>query len=135
MDLGGFPIFRMMSGKMKWLAARQKVLAQNVSNADTPRYRPKELKDVDFTKPGTAETFRVALARTHPRHLSGGAGADTFDARRQPEPYETLPAGNAVVLEEQLAKVAENRHTHALMTQLYRKHLQMFRIALGRQGR
>ncbi len=134
MDLNNLPVFRMMSGKMKWLAERQTVLAKNVSNSDTPRYRPKELKEVDFTQLEKANAFRVALARTDPRHLAGSGAAVRFDAAGQRNPYETLPAGNAVVLEEQLAKVAENRHDYALMTQLYRKHIQMFRIALGQRG-
>jgi flagellar basal body rod protein FlgB len=31
-------------------------------------------------------------------------------------------------------KVAQNKHDYELMTQLYRKHVQMFRIALGRNS-
>jgi flagellar basal-body rod protein FlgB len=38
------------------------------------------------------------------------------------------------VLEEQLVKVAETQMDYQTMTNLYRKHMQMFRIALGRGG-
>ena len=132
MDLSKFPVFRMMSGKMRWLAARQGVLAQNVSNADTPKYRPLDLKELNFRDPDAASPFRVELARTHEAHLARTGEKLDFRSDRQKDTYETLPTGNAVVLEEQLMKVAQNRHDYELITQLYRKHVQMFRIALGR---
>lgn len=134
MNLDDFPIFRMMTGKTHWLSARQRVLAQNVANADTPGYRPHDLKPTDLTKMGGADDFRVTLARTHPAHTAGTRPVDAYRSLPERHPYETLPSGNAVVLEEQLVKVAENRHQFDLVSQLYRKHVQMFRIALGRNG-
>ena len=135
MDMNDFPVFRMIKGKLNWLAERQRVLAANVANADTPNYRPSDLKEVDFRNPTAGDRFAVTLARTHPSHraLSGAAGQHR--AEHQRDTYETVPSGNAVVLEEQLVKVAKNQGDYALITQLYRKHLQMFRIALGRQSR
>ena len=134
MDMTKFPVFRMMTGKINWLADRQRVLTQNVANSDTPNYRPKDLKQIDFRDPKTDNPFRVALARTHAAHLKRVGAKGEFDVERQRDTYETLPTGNAVVLEEQLVKVAGNQQDHALLTQLYRKHIQMFRIALGRRG-
>lgn len=134
MDLSKFPVFRMMSGKMRWLSSRQTVLAQNVANADTPKYEAKDLKEVDFRNADGASSFRVELARTHPSHYGRtGEKADVQNTRDR-ESYETLPTGNAVVLEEQLMNVAQTRHDYELMTRLYRKHLQMFSIALGRNS-
>jgi flagellar basal-body rod protein FlgB len=135
MDLNDIPVFRMMTGKMRWLAARQRVLTENVSNADTPQYRPKDLKPVDLSKGGQKASFRAALTRTHPGHIAGSARSEAGPRSEwQRDTYETLPAGNAVVLEEQLVKVATNRQDYSLMTELYRKHVRMFRIALGRNG-
>jgi flagellar basal-body rod protein FlgB len=134
MDLSEFPIFRMMSGKMKWLSSRQSVLSQNIANADTPKYRPLDLKEVDFRKPDAGSPFRVELTRTNEAHFGRAGEKQDFRSQKEKDTYETLPAGNAVVLEEQLIKVAENRHDYELMTQLYRKHMQMFRIALGRNS-
>jgi flagellar basal-body rod protein FlgB len=134
MDLSEFPIFRMMAGKMKWLSSRQAVLSQNIANADTPKYRPLDLKEVDFRKPDAGSPFRVELTRTNEAHFGRTGVKEDFRSGRDKDTYETLPAGNAVVLEEQLMKVAENKHDYELMTQLYRKHVQMFRIALGRNS-
>lgn len=134
MDLSKFPVFRMMSGKMRWLSSRQSVLAQNVANADTPKYEAKDLKEVDFRKADGASSFRVELQRTSPAHYARTGAKTDFQDTRDRDPYETLPTGNAVVLEEQLMNVAQTRHDYELMTRLYRKHLQMFSIALGRNS-
>ncbi len=39
-----------------------------------------------------------------------------------------------MVLEQQLVSVAETQMDFQMMTSLYRKHLDMFRTALGRGG-
>jgi len=134
MDLSKFPVFRMMTDKMKWLSSRQAVLSQNIANADTPKFQPMDLKQVDFRKPGAASPFHVELARTHESHIARSGEKQDFRSGKQDNPYETLPTGNAVVLEEQLMKVAQNRQDYELMTQLYRKQVQMFHIALGRNS-
>lgn len=134
MDLSKFPVFRMMSEKMRWLSSRQGVLSQNVANADTPKYRPKDLKEVDFAQSEIEKPFQVALKRTHAAHYDRTGEKSAFRSDRERDPYETLPTGNAVVLEEQLMKVAQNKHDYELITKLYRKHLQMFQIALGRNS-
>jgi len=134
MDLSKFPVFRMMSGKMRWLSSRQSVLSQNIANADTPKYKPKDLKEVDFRKPEIGKPFQVELTRTNAAHYGRTGEKTDFQSDRDRNPYETLPTGNAVVLEEQLMKVAQNKHDYELMTRLYRKHLQMFQIALGRNS-
>jgi flagellar basal-body rod protein FlgB len=124
----------MMSGKMRWLSSRQSVLSQNIANADTPKYRPQDLKEVDFRKSEIGKPFQVELKRTHEAHYGRTGAKSDFRTDRDRDPYETLPTGNAVVLEEQLMKVAQNKHEYELMTRLYRKHLQMFQIALGRNS-
>jgi flagellar basal-body rod protein FlgB len=131
MDINEIPIFRMMSGKMRWLAQRQRVLAQNIANADTPNYQPRDLKKVDFREKLGRNPFQLVLARTDPKHIQLRT-ADRFTAEQVRTPYETAPSGNAVVLEEQLLKVSQTGADYELMTNLYRKHIGLFRIALGR---
>ncbi len=134
MDLNDFAIFRMMSGKMRWLGQRQRVLAENIANADTPKFQARDLKDVDFRKTGASNVFRVQLARTHDSHLKGVGDENAFSDQRERKPYEVAPTGNSVVLEEQMLKVGQTAGDHRLMTNLYRKHIGMFRTALGRGG-
>lgn len=134
MDLGGLPIFKMITTKMDWLARRQRVLAQNVANADTPGYTPQDLEKIDFKDKFRRESFRLQLTTTNSDHIQSGIRQTVFgDIQDIRESYETSPTGNAVILEEQLIKVADTAAAHQLATSLYRKNVGLFRIALGRQ--
>lgn len=125
-------VLAMAKKRMDWLAERQKVLAQNIANANTPDYRPQDLKPVDFQQ-ALREAQPPAVTVTHPRHVvpAGLVGAG-FDAERIKTPYETAPDGNAVVLEEQMQKVGDNRGAYELAANLLSKHFKMLRTTLGR---
>jgi flagellar basal-body rod protein FlgB len=43
-------LFQLMSARLSWLSQRQGVLSQNIANADTPEYQPKDLRSADFTR-------------------------------------------------------------------------------------
>lgn len=126
-------IFQAITRRMEWLGQRQTVLAQNVANADTPGYKPQDLKDGPFGRL-LDRLSPVEPAATHPAHLrpAGGAGDRPADSQDQRERFETAPSGNAVVLEEQLINVAETQMAYQTMSNLYRKHMDMLRAALGR---
>ncbi len=132
MDLFQLKLFQRISERMGWLGARQQVLAQNVANADTPDYVPLDLKPLKFTDHLT-KTTPVTQLRTDPKHLTGTAQpASSIDDVKQRNPYESAPVGNSVVLEEQMTKLADAQHSYQLMTNLYRKHVDMLKTALGR---
>ena len=60
------------------------------------------------------------------------ADAGTRRPARERKPYETVPSGNAVSLEEQMMKVADTAGQYQLITNLYRKQIGMIKTALGR---
>ena len=129
-------LFNVMTRRMAWLGQRQQVLAQNIANADTPNYVPFDLKDGQFAKLLAPRLQPVQLAATQPGHIAKAppAGGDVYRSKEQDEVYETSPSGNAVNLEEQLVKVQETQMDYQTMTNLYRKHMNMIRTALGRGG-
>lgn len=133
MDMEKVAVFRMTTGRMQWLAERQRLLSQNVANSDTPKYQPRDLADVDFRKLVERQS-QMRVERTHANHVTLGGEINRFRAEDSGKPYETAPDGNAVVLEEQLIKTAQTTHDYELMTNLYHKHMMMFRTALGRGG-
>ena len=45
--------------------------------------------------------------------------------------YETAPSGNAVVLDEQMGKLAETQLDYELTTNLYRRQVGLIKTALG----
>jgi flagellar basal-body rod protein FlgB len=132
MDLFQLKLFQRMSERMGWLGARQEVLAQNIANADTPHFVPHDMKALKFVD-HLNEAAPVMQARTDPKHMSGTATPSaTIDDQKTKKQYETAPVGNSVVLEEQMVKLADAQHSYQLMTNLYRKHVDMLKLALGR---
>ena len=120
--------------RLAWLDQRQRVLAGNIANADTPGYRPRDLQPLAFRDAVRRET-PSHLAVTDARHLAGATPRPTlFAETEQPDVTEVTPAGNAVDLEEQMAKVNETAVSHKLTTQLYRKYLGLVRMAASARG-
>jgi flagellar basal-body rod protein FlgB len=138
MDINQLALFRTLAQRLDWLSQRQTVLAQNVANADTPGYRPQDLEPFERhlrRAGGPRGGPRLATATTDPNHLSGRVEpASTAKADRMPDAYESAPGGNEVVLEQQMMNVAETAMHHQMALNLYRKHVGMIRMALGRGG-
>ena len=44
MAISDIPILSMLRTRLEWGQARQRVLAENVANADTPNFRARDLK-------------------------------------------------------------------------------------------
>jgi flagellar basal-body rod protein FlgB len=132
---GDLNIFAVLGKRMDWLSQRQKVLAGNIANADTPNYRPRDLNPSEFHRILRSHSPEVKPRATNAAHLQGTvARGGPARVERQGESWETSPSGNAVIIEEQLLKVAETQTDYELMTNLYRKHMAMFRMALRGGG-
>jgi flagellar basal-body rod protein FlgB len=125
MDLTRSSTIALAERRIAWLEERQRVLAQNIANADTPGYQPRDLGDFGRTLAGA-----FGLARTSERHLEGGRGA--AQARPDRASADRAPNGNAVSLDREAMKVADTDTAHALATGLYRRWIGLFRTALGR---
>lgn len=135
MDLGKFQLFSMLTKRMAWLGKRQQLLAQNIANANTPRYVPQDLAPVDFKRMAKDALGGIQVSTTNPRHLVGTLPrSPEFRVEPQRESFEITPDGNAVVLEEQLMKVSQTVMDYKIMTNLYRKHVGMIRTAIGQRG-
>ena len=134
MDMKGVPIFAALRAKMEWLSERQKLLSENIANADTPGYRARDLKPVDFEKllkrGGTQDA-----TTTHPMHLKGGADAQRFKFKTMDEAAsETNPSGNAVSIESEMVKLGETQMEYETATGIYRKQSQLLKMALGNRN-
>ncbi len=133
MDFDMITLFGAMKKRVAWLTQRQEVISQNIANSDTPGYRAKDIKAFSFKRELGRETRQITMARTRSDHLSGQVRrVRDFREVEVQKPYETSPADNSVILEEQMMKLGETRMNHRLTTELYRKHLGMFRTAIGK---
>ncbi|GAA0577454.1 flagellar basal body rod protein FlgB [Caenispirillum bisanense] len=134
MDLQNLGLFRMAKTKLDWLAQRQKVLAQNIANANTPDYRAKDLRELDFAKEiKNVMEPQVQVAQTDPRHLPGTLPTrGPFYEDSYGKPYEESIDGNRVVLEEQMEKVGSVKGQYTLALNLFQKNVKMLKTALGK---
>jgi flagellar basal-body rod protein FlgB len=127
MDVLGTGPVALAERRLAWLDSRQRLLAQNVANADTPGFRPRDA--VPFAQLLARRVGAPGVAVTDARHIiPAGARAGEVAARVT----DRTPNGNAVSIEEQALRIAETDQAHALAMGLHRKYLGLFRTALGR---
>lgn len=144
MRLDDIPLFAMLKGRMNYLSARQRVIAENVANADTPGFTPRDIAAPSFEQAMRAAQGGPAghagvggLARTNPAHIAGPGGstrASPFTPERSPD-SETRQDGNSVVLEEEMLKMAESRMNYDAAISFYQKSLNLLRMAARAPGR
>lgn len=138
MSLTDLPVLDVLRTKMKWHQVRQRVLAENVANADTPDYQGRDLKPVEFGSMVTAKASgSVGVQVTNARHISADPISTTDQQYRQSDAnsFETTPSGNSVTLEEQMMKVAANQMDYQAATTLYSKSIGLLRMAVGQNQR
>jgi flagellar basal-body rod protein FlgB len=134
MLFGDLPLVGMLKQRMSWHEQRQGVLAQNVANADTPGYKTRDLKELSFPElMGKGATGGVSMVATDSRHMGPGGGTDDAKSERR-KPFEITPQGNAVVLEEEVMRVAQNVSDYQMVADLYGRGLGMLKMAVGRRG-
>jgi len=141
----------MLKGRLGYLGDREKVLAENIANASTPDYAPKDLKPFAFQAAmadqgvgGAASGAQVTgaqavaggMALTQAQHMPLSRKGVTHGkvAKGQNDSEVTLD-GNAVVLEEQMIKLTESRMDYDAAIGFYQKSLGLLRMAARAPGK
>ena len=137
MDLKSISLFSSLSQKMSWLSERQKVLAQNIANANTPGYVPKDLKKISFKAEldQATPTGGLRMQTADSRHMSSAGGlTNGYDSEIEEAEFSiSSPDGNAVSMEDELIKMSETQMEYATAVNVYRKHVSMIKTALGKK--
>ncbi len=149
MNLDAIPLFAMLKGRLGYLGDREKVLAENIANASTPNYAPKDMKPFAFqaamndqasgaaaggTQMAAAQAGGAGgaggMAVTQAQHMALGRKGSAHGkiAKGQNDSEVTLD-GNAVVLEEQMIKLTEARMDYDAAIGFYQKSLGLLRMA------
>ncbi len=92
--------FDQLYQQMQYLAKRDVVLSQNIQNADTPMYKPKEVYR-------STNLNYLAITKTHPFHIALDE-SDVGHIVENTDIEQIKPNGNAVSLESELFKKSEN---------------------------
>jgi flagellar basal-body rod protein FlgB len=130
MPISDIPILSMLRTRMQWHQERQRVLAENVANADTPDYRARDLAPPNFQR--TLQNVSLALATTDPGHIGGASGGGTQFAEDNKLHYEVRPRGNAVSHEDEMLKLAGNQMDYDAAASLYTHSLALIKTAFGK---
>lgn len=136
MDLANTPFFGMLRTRLDQLSERQRLIAENIANASTPGYRPRDLDTAGFERmlASAAGGRGLAMTRTNPAHMAPGGAPAAVNIVTHDD-SETTIDGNAVVLEEQMARAAETRMQYETGLALYQKGLELVRMAIRAPGR
>ena len=130
MPITDIPILSMLRERMEWHQERQRVLAENVANADTPNYRAKDLAPPDFSH--EVQLATLSLDRTNPLHITAPASSGSAFAADSSGRYQIRPRGNSVTHEDEMLKVASNQMDYEAVTSLYTRSLALIKLAIGR---
>ena len=108
MDILFNKTIEMLSVILDFRSERNKVIASNIANIDTPGYKPKELvfkKQLeDFIDNGT----EVTMTKTDKRHLS----------EQSSHTFEVINSEEAVKIDNEMEKLAENNLMYNLTVEL-----------------
>lgn len=136
MAISDLPMLSVLRTKMQWHQERQRVLAENVANSDTPRFRPRDLVEPKFDKAGGAAAGgamgQLPMMRAQGVNISPAGAPANFDVNGRTG-YETRPAGNAVNLEDEMLKVSANQMDFAAASSLYSRSLGLLKTAIGKR--
>lgn len=141
MNLNDIPVMASLARRMKWLNQSQRVISENIANADTPGFKPQTLEKQDFsqlvnnmtdTSAGRGSTGRGLHV---PRVERLGSAFDAGDLpMTDAVMHESSRNGNAVVLEEEMLKLADTQMEYSLVTGLYKKNVGLLKAAMGKGG-
>ena len=141
MEPSDLSVFKRLQGRMKWLTARQEVLAENVANANTPGYRARDIKAPSFggvmsmMRPTSVTTVGGGMqTASAPGTIPIRSKSDGAGTREVREDLQVSLSGNSVDLEAELKKAADAALEYQTITHLYRKNMEFLRMAVQSNG-
>jgi flagellar basal-body rod protein FlgB len=136
------PLLSMLKDRLSYLSQRQKLIAQNVANSDTPGFAPQDLKPFAAANPMAPQTLQMtpvsmAIAgsgQAAPIPLTPLATSTPWGPQAAPD-SETRVDGNQVVLEEEMMKMNDARMNYEAAIGFYQKSMGMIQTALRTPGK
>jgi len=110
-------IFDLAPKRLQWLATRQKVVSENIANADVSEYRAKDVESFESYLNGARAS--AVLSDVNVTETKATWGEDR--------------TGNNVSLEEQIMEANATAGQFKIAANLYRKAHEMLRTVAGRR--
>jgi flagellar basal-body rod protein FlgB len=124
-------LFALASRQAEWLSVRQEVVSTNIANANTPKFRAKDVTPFS----AVLDSSYVPMARTNPGHMAGDTMETASIGVRDEDINNEIgvqESGNTVSLSGELAKSGDIRRQYELNTQLTKAFHNMMLTALGK---
>jgi len=138
-NAGALPI---LDRTLAFAGARQRLLAHNIANLDTPDFRPMDVSTRDFQR-SLAKAARERRERTGGEHgelAFGGTPEIGVDARGRLTLSPETPSGNVLYhdrnnrdVERMMQDLAENTLVFRVTTDLIRRQNDLLRTAISQR--
>jgi len=112
-------LMNMLESKMRYGAAHQELISQNIANANTPEYRRRDMAKPNFK--GMVKSSMTSLQTTHPNHIPGLSN-DSLNS------YST---GSKVELDMESFEMMKNSEDYEKASTTYKKMIGLMKDALG----
>lgn len=126
----------LMKAAMDYRAARQDMIASNIANADTPFYRPRDIRFEEALAKESAALFAqkgqaLQMTHTHGAHLNGfPASTDTRATTFFRDGHMARNDGNSVDLDVESSEMAKNSTMFNALTAALKKDSMLFKSVI-----
>ena len=125
-------LFALASRQAEWLQVRQEVVAGNIANANTPKFKARDVTPFQAVLDDTG----AGMARTNPAHFSGSEFSESGDVTVQDAPLDqeigVQESGNTVGLEQELSKAGDIQREYSMNTALVSSFHRMMLMVVKR---
>lgn len=123
---------RFQQAALSLRAARQELLASNITNADTPNYKARDINFADALRNAVAGTSTgVPVVKTSPMHLEGNAGGSILGAPvLYRKPAQASADGNTVEMDVERAQFADNALRYEASVKFVSEEMKMMLAAI-----
>ena len=126
MDFKNLSVFSVANQNIQYLSAKQKIIAENIANVNTPGYLARQVEKQDFD---SSLFSTITLQTTNPKHI-GLKTPDTSYRVYTPNPAAALTIdGNGVILEDQMNKASTVSSEYKKTITIFNKYKSLLQTA------
>lgn len=123
MELRG--VFSLASLRADWLLAKQRVIGENLANANSPAYKPRSVSS--FAQSITHASGE--LKSTHSTHIRDAAYSSRIIERNSQRVGSTV-SGNDVNIRHELTEMADTRGAYSLNSAIIKSFHRMYLMSV-----
>ena len=133
--------FELMKAALDYRAIRQDMIASNIANADTPFYRPKDIRFEEKLMEEKRKVFhqdshRLEMAKTSSKHLGGIETNRSSQAQIfYRDGHMARNNGNSVDLDVETSEMAKNSVMYNALINGMKKQAGIFRAVIDYSGK